>query len=228
MNRETDNFKEITMAADGGNEKKVDDDQQSSEFVGNVRIGKGSIKIVDVVRAHNEWGMTADEIETQFPGINLSEIYAALACYHADKDRFDAYMMVEADVAGGLAGDQSKKFNQTLSRKTSGEPTFHLDRSCPEALAEALRERRIDVTTSGEVWLIRGSNREQLVYAWNVGRTILTRDLEFIESVGEYGGEHSGVIYLNPSHSIDAMAEIVRKISKYFEASQLRSRVEFV
>ena len=52
---------------------------------------------------------------------------------------------------------------------------FHLDENCPAAIAEALRRRGIDITTTPGAGLLTASDEEQTAYAFAKGRVIFTR-----------------------------------------------------
>jgi uncharacterized protein (DUF433 family) len=49
---------------------------------GKPRIAGHRIKVQDIVIWHERMGMSADEIVSSYPSINLSDVYAALAYYH--------------------------------------------------------------------------------------------------------------------------------------------------
>lgn len=71
---------------------------------------------------------------------------------------------------------------------------FHLDENANNAIAEGLRRRGIDVTTSVQVNLISASDEEQLAFAYAQGRVLFTQDRDFLEL--HYSGlNHSGIIY---------------------------------
>jgi predicted nuclease of predicted toxin-antitoxin system len=56
---------------------------------------------------------------------------------------------------------------------------FHLDENCPNAIADGLRRRGIDVTTTPGASLISASDEEQTAYALAAGRVIFTMDKDF-------------------------------------------------
>jgi len=57
---------------------------------------------------------------------------------------------------------------------------FHLDENCPHAIAEGLRRRGIEVTTTPEADLLSASDEEQTAYARSEGRVIFTLDKDFL------------------------------------------------
>jgi len=46
------------------------------------RIAGHRIKVEDIVIWHEKMGLSPDEIVSQYPGITLADVYAALAYYH--------------------------------------------------------------------------------------------------------------------------------------------------
>ncbi|MEH1890352.1 MAG: DUF5615 family PIN-like protein [Nostoc sp.] len=57
---------------------------------------------------------------------------------------------------------------------------FHLDENVSNAIAEGLRRRGIDVTTTSETGLIAASDGEQLYFAVFQYRVIFTHDDDFV------------------------------------------------
>lgn len=53
---------------------------------GKPRIAGHRIRVQDVVVWHEGLGLSPDEIVSQFPQITLSDVYAALAFYHDNRD----------------------------------------------------------------------------------------------------------------------------------------------
>ena len=49
---------------------------------GKPRISGHRIKVQDIVIWHEKLGLSPDEIVSNYPTINLSDVYAALAYYH--------------------------------------------------------------------------------------------------------------------------------------------------
>ncbi len=57
---------------------------------------------------------------------------------------------------------------------------FHLDENCPQMIADGLRRRGIDVTTTPDVDLISASDEDQTAFALAQGRVIFTLDKDFL------------------------------------------------
>ena len=73
---------------------------------------------------------------------------------------------------------------------------FHLDEHIPPALADALRSRDIDVTTTAAVTLTGAADRDHLAFAANAGRVVITQDADFLRL-------HAEVHLTRISHSGD-------------------------
>jgi predicted nuclease of predicted toxin-antitoxin system len=63
----------------------------------------------------------------------------------------------------------------------SGQIKFHLDENVSNAVAEGLRRRGIDVTTTPEQTLMGASDPEQLAFALKQQRVIFTQDDDFLK-----------------------------------------------
>ena len=61
---------------------------------GRVRIDGTRITVHQVVTCYQR-GLTPEEIVEQYPHINLAQIYAALAYYHANRDEIDRELEAE-------------------------------------------------------------------------------------------------------------------------------------
>ncbi len=88
--------------------------------------------------------------------------------------------------------------------------TFHLDEHIPAALANALRHRGIDLTTTTDAGLVGAEDREHLAYATNAGRVVVTQDVDFLGLHSE-GVRHAGIAFWRPrTRSIgDALRRLV-------------------
>lgn len=71
---------------------------------------------------------------------------------------------------------------------------FHLDEHMPRALARALRERNIDVTTTPGAGLLEADDEKQLAYAARERRVLATDDTDFLRLAGSLGS-HAGIAY---------------------------------
>src|SRR2546423_1130270 len=91
---------------------------------------------------------------------------------------------------------------------------FHLDEHAATAIAEGLRRRGIDVTTTPERGLLAAGDAEQLAFALREGRLFFTEDEDFL-ALHAAGVPHAGIAYCHQeSHSI---GEIIRGLTLIWE-----------
>jgi hypothetical protein len=104
---------------------------------------------------------------------------------------------------------------------------FHLDENVNKAIADGLRRRRIDVTTTRESGLISSSDEEQLRFARSQGREIFTQDSDFLK-LHNAGFEHCGIVYgVKRSRSIGELLQGLILIWEVLEAEEIAGKVEF-
>jgi predicted nuclease of predicted toxin-antitoxin system len=72
--------------------------------------------------------------------------------------------------------------------------SFHLDEHVPPALADALRSRGIDVTTTSDAALAGTGDLEHLDFASKAGRIVVTQDADFLRLHAD-GIPHSGIVF---------------------------------
>lgn len=71
---------------------------------------------------------------------------------------------------------------------------YHLDESVPNAIANGLRLRGVDVATTTDAGLLEASDPEQIKFAHRNERVIFSFDDDFL-SLASQGVEHSGIAY---------------------------------
>lgn len=105
---------------------------------------------------------------------------------------------------------------------------FHLDENVNNAIADGLRRRKIDVTTTSEARLISSSDEEQLRFACSQGRVMFTQDSDFLKL--HYSGcEHCGIVYCVKGHrSIGEILQGLILIWEVLEDEELTGKVEFL
>ena len=82
---------------------------------GKVCIAGHRIRVQDIVRLHENGGLSPDEIVDEFPGITLADVHAAMAYYH------DHLEEIEEEVRSGrLKADQYRSQFPKLSEKQGG------------------------------------------------------------------------------------------------------------
>lgn len=71
---------------------------------------------------------------------------------------------------------------------------FHLDENCPNAIAEGLRRRGIDVSTTPEVGLRGASDAAPAAFCLAEGRVIFTQDTDFLR-IHSSNVSHAGIAF---------------------------------
>jgi hypothetical protein len=74
------------------------------------------------------------------------------------------------------------------------EIRYHLDEHVDPAVAQGLRQRGVDVTTTVEAGLAGASDEAQLGFAAAQGRVLVTRDRHFLVLASE-GVAHAGIAF---------------------------------
>jgi predicted nuclease of predicted toxin-antitoxin system len=105
---------------------------------------------------------------------------------------------------------------------------FHLDENVSNAIAESLRRRGIDVTTTPSAGLMGCSDEEQIDFALEQNRVIFTQDTDFLR-LNQAGFTHNGIVYCQQnSRSIGEIVRSLILIWEYLEPEEMRGRVEFI
>jgi predicted nuclease of predicted toxin-antitoxin system len=71
---------------------------------------------------------------------------------------------------------------------------FYLDEQISFRVRQALSAAEIDVITASYVGMLGKSDREQLIYATQLGRVLVTHDRDFVE-LHRLDHGHAGIIY---------------------------------
>lgn len=105
---------------------------------------------------------------------------------------------------------------------------FHLDENVSNAVAEGLRRRGIDVTTTPEQRLISATDEEQLAFCISQGRVIFTQDTDFLR-LHSSGERHAGIIYCSKrNRSIGDMIRSLVLIWELLEPEDMQEHLEFI
>jgi predicted nuclease of predicted toxin-antitoxin system len=105
---------------------------------------------------------------------------------------------------------------------------FHLDEHCPTVLAEGLRRRGIDVTTTPEAGSRGAEDPEHVAFALSQGRVIFTQDEDFL-TIHAAGIPHPGIAYCH--QGTRSLGEIIRGlvlIWEVYDPEEIANRVEFL
>jgi predicted nuclease of predicted toxin-antitoxin system len=105
---------------------------------------------------------------------------------------------------------------------------FHLDENYHRAIADGLRRRGVDVTTTPEVGLLNASDDEQLAHAVSEGRVIFTQDRDFLR-LHAAGAPHPGIAYCDKdTKSIGEIITMLVLIWEIYEPDEMANRVEYI
>jgi hypothetical protein len=105
---------------------------------------------------------------------------------------------------------------------------FHLDENVNNAVADGLRRRGINVTTTGEAGLISAPDELQLQFAISQNRTLITHDDDFL-AMHQGGVEHTGIAYCKPnSRSIGEILCALILIWEVLEPEDMSNHIEFL
>lgn len=105
---------------------------------------------------------------------------------------------------------------------------FHLDENVNGAIANGLRLRGIDVTTSKDAELIGASDEGQIAFAHESGRVLVTHDDDLLRLSAE-GVEHAGIAYCHPrKNSIGQNILSLMRLWRTTDAEDMWNQVVFL
>ena len=105
---------------------------------------------------------------------------------------------------------------------------FHLDEHVAHAVADGLRRRGIDVTTTTDAGLLGAADADQIAYGLAQGRVIFTEDDDFL-ALAAAGVAHAGLAYCK--QNTRSLGQIIRSLEliwDVYEPDEMRNRVEFL
>ena len=97
----------------------------------------------------------------------------------------------------------------------------------PNAVAEGLRKRNRDVTTSKDAVLIASTDEEQLAFALSESRVLVTRDTDFLV-LNSQGVEHAGIVYWTERHSLGFLIKELDSFCFDRTAEEMCGQVEYL
>lgn len=105
---------------------------------------------------------------------------------------------------------------------------FHLDESVNHAVAAGLKRRGIGVTKATEAGLLAGTDEDQLTYAHQQGRVLVTHDDDFLK-LHRQGVQHVGIAYVKQERR--TIGQIVLALANLYHSQteqSLRGQVVFL
>ncbi len=103
---------------------------------------------------------------------------------------------------------------------------FHVDEHIDPAVARALRQHGIDVTTTAEAGLRARGDTAHFDFIRSEGRVMVTRDRGFLRLAAQ-SCEHPGIVYCT-THSIGEIVRGLVLIHEVLSPEELNGRVEYV
>jgi predicted nuclease of predicted toxin-antitoxin system len=105
---------------------------------------------------------------------------------------------------------------------------FHLDENCSKAIADGLRRRGVDVSTTPEVGLMGATDEQQLAYGLASARVLFTQDQDFLR-LDAAGVPHAGIAYcIKDSRSIGEIIQSLVLIWEVYEPGEVVGLVEYL
>jgi len=105
---------------------------------------------------------------------------------------------------------------------------FHLDENITLAIANGLRRRGIDITTTPEEGMIGQSDEQQLVFSLSQERVIFTQDTDFLR-LHHAGLSHAGIVYCpQTSKSIGEILQGLVLIWEILNAEEMNNHLEYL
>ncbi len=105
---------------------------------------------------------------------------------------------------------------------------FHLDENCHRAIAEGLRRRGVDVTTTPEVGLLQATDDQQVAYSLREGRVLFTQDRDFLR-LHAASVPHAGIAYCpKDTKGVGTVIQGLISIWEVLEPHEMANRVEYL
>ncbi len=106
--------------------------------------------------------------------------------------------------------------------------SYYFDEHVANSIAKGLRQRGVDVLTTGEAGMIGAPDDQQLALATKEGRVLFTNDDDFLR-LHTAGSKHSGVVYVRQQHlSVGETIQALMLIYEVLTAEDMKDHVEFL
>lgn len=105
---------------------------------------------------------------------------------------------------------------------------FYFDEHISHAIRDGLRRRGIDVITPLDANRIAYSDEEQLAFAYNQGRVMVTHDPDYL-ALHRRGVPHAGIAWSQANKlSVGEMIEALQLIHDIYTAAEMQNQVEYL
>jgi predicted nuclease of predicted toxin-antitoxin system len=105
---------------------------------------------------------------------------------------------------------------------------FHLDEHVASAIADGLRRRGVDVTTTTDAQLLNAPDERHIAFAKAGRRVIVTNDSDFLRHA-KADSEHFGIAYCPQGKR--SIGEIIRYLTLMHDVindDEMRGRIEYL
>jgi len=105
---------------------------------------------------------------------------------------------------------------------------FHLDEHVDPAIADALRVRNVDVTTTLVAGLVSASDEAQLAFAMRDSRVLVTHDRDFLV-LAAGGAPHAGICYCHQhARTVGQLIRSLAALAFSVAPAEFKDRIEFL
>ena len=105
---------------------------------------------------------------------------------------------------------------------------LYLDEHIPAAVTRGLKRRGVDVLTTQDAENSGKSDAEQLAFARQIGRVLVTFDSDYLV-LADKGREHSGIFYCTASkYTTGELISALRIDCEVFLAEEMYNNIEFL
>lgn len=104
---------------------------------------------------------------------------------------------------------------------------YYADEHVSKAVTLALRQRGVDVLTVAEAGRLGATDVEQLMFAAETGRVVVTQDADFL-ILAASGIEHSGIVYARQHTSSARLVHGLMLVFRILEPSEMSCHVEYL
>jgi predicted nuclease of predicted toxin-antitoxin system len=105
---------------------------------------------------------------------------------------------------------------------------FYFDEHVPQAIADGLRRRGVDVLTVQAAGRGGAPDDEQLSFASQQGRVMVTMDSDYLILAAQ-GDSHAGIAYAKPgTRSISQLIQKLKLIHDVLTPAEMENHVEYL
>lgn len=104
---------------------------------------------------------------------------------------------------------------------------FYLDENISLAIVNGLRQRQLDCLTTKEAGLLGATDLEQLEFAAQAGRIVVTHDADFLK-FDPLIHPHKGIIYCRHQQNIGSIIRFIELCNMILSPGDMENHIEFI